>query len=141
MENTSFTWENKVVAITGGSRGIGRAIGLEAQSRGAKISVGDINENDLNNVSNEHGFLIDNCDVGKESEIIKFVSYTEKNLGDIDVFFANAGVACLGDLSATSDENWNLSMNVNTWHHVWAAKAVIPKMRKRKESREKTEKS
>ena len=63
MENTSFTWKNKVVAITGGSRGIGKAIGLEAQSRGAKISVCDINENDLNNVSNEHGFLINNCDV------------------------------------------------------------------------------
>ena len=135
MENTSFTWENKVVAITGGSRGIGKAIGLEAQSRGAKISVCDINQNDLSNVSNEHGFLINNCDVGKESGIIKFVSETEQNLGDIDIFFANAGIACLGDLSSTSDENWNLSMNVNTWHHVWAAKAVIPKMRKRKNCR------
>ena len=88
MENTSFTWENKVVAITGGSRGIGKAIGLEAQSRGAKISVCDINENDLNNVSNEYGFLINNCDVGKESEITKFISETEQNLGDIDIFFA-----------------------------------------------------
>ena len=96
MENTSFTWENKVVAITGGSRGIGKAIALEAQTRGAKISVCDINENDLNSVSNEHGFLINNCDVGKDNEIIKFVSETEKNLGNIDVFFANAGVACLG---------------------------------------------
>ena len=71
MENTSFTWENKVVAITGGSRGIGKAIGLEAQSRGAKISVCDINENDLNNVSNEHGFLINNCD-----EVQQAIRYT-----------------------------------------------------------------
>ncbi len=135
MNNNSFDWKDKVVAITGGSSGIGKAIAIEAKARGAKVSVCDINKNNLDEVSKEFGFLALYSDVGKKEEINKFVLETENELGEIDVFFANAGVACLGDLSNTSLNDWEKSMNVNTWHHVWAAEAVIPKMRKRKNCR------
>ena len=57
MNNNSFDWKDKVVAITGGSSGIGKAIAIEAQARGAKVSVCDINKNNLDEVSKEFGFL------------------------------------------------------------------------------------
>ena len=134
MTKNSFSWKNKVVAITGGGNGIGMAIGLAAKSKGAKVSVSDINEQDLNKVKEDHGFHTCFSDAGKEKDIVSFIKNTEENLGQIDIFFANAGVARSGTLD-TSDEDWDISHRVNVMHHVWAARAVIPSMRQRKDCR------
>ena len=57
LSDNLFSWKNKVVAITGGANGIGKAIAIAAYNKGAKISVSDINEKDLSEVKNEHDFL------------------------------------------------------------------------------------
>ena len=134
MSDNSFSWENKVVAITGGANGIGKAIAIAAKNNGAKISVSDINKKDLDAVKNEHNFLTTISDAGKEEDVLSFIKHTEENLGEIDIFFANAGVARSGTLE-TSDEDWDISHRVNVMHHVWAARNVIPKMRKRNNCR------
>ena len=134
MLDNSFSWQNKIVAITGGASGIGKAIAMAAKNKGAKISISDINEQDLKSAKDEHGFYTSLSDAGKEDDILNFIKNTEKNLGEIDIFFANAGVAKSGTLE-TSDEDWDISHRVNVMHHVWAARAVIPKMRKRKDCR------
>ena len=134
MAESTFSWENKIVAITGGANGIGKAIAIAAKNKGAKISVSDINEKDLNNAREEHGFLTTLSDAGKEKDILNFIKNTEDNLGEIDIFFANAGVAKSGSLD-TSNEDWDISHRVNVMHHVWAARAIIPKMRKREDCR------
>ena len=68
MNNNSFDWKDKVVAITGGSSGKGKAIAIEAKARGAKVSVCDINKNNLDEVSKEFGFLTLYSDVGKKKK-------------------------------------------------------------------------
>ena len=134
MSDNLFSWENKIVAITGGANGIGKAIAMAAKNKGAKISVSDINEKDLDEIKNEHDFLTTLADAGKEEDILNFIKKTEKTLGEIDIFFANAGVARSGTLD-TSDKDWDISHRVNVMHHVWAARAIIPKMRKRTDCR------
>ena len=134
MVENSFSWENKIVAITGGGNGIGKAIALAAKNKGAKVSISDINQQHLEMSKEEHGFLTTLSDAGKEDDILNFIKNTEDSLGDIDIFFANAGVARAGTLE-TSDEDWDISHRVNVMHHVWAARAVIPKMRNKKDCR------
>jgi len=134
MSENSFSWENKIVAITGGANGIGLAIALAAKDKGAQISISDINETDLNKARDNHGFQTCLSDAGKEKDILNFINNTKDNLGEIDIFFANAGVARSGTLD-TSDEDWDISHRVNVMHHVWAARAVIPSMRKRQDCR------
>jgi NAD(P)-dependent dehydrogenase (short-subunit alcohol dehydrogenase family) len=134
MVDNSFSWKDKVVAITGGGNGIGLAIAIAAKNLGAKISISDINEKDLKKAKEENNFNTCLSDAGKEKDILNFISNTEENLGEIDIFFANAGVARSGTLS-TSDEDWDISHRVNVMHHVWAARAVIPSMRKRSDCR------
>ena len=53
MVDNSFSWKDKVVAITGGGNGIGLAIALAAKNLGAKVSISDINEKDLKNENNK----------------------------------------------------------------------------------------
>ena len=134
MSENLFTWKNKVVAITGGGNGIGMAIAQAAKDLGAKIAISDINEKDLNKAKEKHDFYTSLSDAGKEADILSFIKNTEKNLGPIDIFFANAGVARSGTLD-TTDEDWDISYRVNVMHHVWAARAVIPSMRKRQNCR------
>ena len=102
MSDNLFSWENKIVAITGGANGIGKAIAMAAKNKGAKISVSDINEKDLDEIKNEHDVLTTLADAGKEEDILNFIKKTEKTLGEIDIFFANAGVAKSGTLCITS---------------------------------------
>ena len=134
MVDNSFSWKDKVVSITGGGNGIGLAIGLAAKNLGAKVSISDINEKDLKKAKEENDFHTCLSDAGKEKDILNFIDSTKQSLGEIDIFFANAGVARSGTLD-TTDEDWDISHRVNVMHHVWAARAVIPSMRKRNDCR------
>ena len=134
MVDNSFSWKDKVVAITGGGNGIGLAIALAAKNLGAKVSISDINEKDLKKAKEENDFHTCLSDAGKEKDILNFIDSTKQSLGEIDIFFANAGVARSGTLN-TTDEDWDISHRVNVMHHVWAARAVIPSMRKRNDCR------
>ena len=134
MADNSFSWKNKIVAITGGGNGIGLAIAVAAKQLGAKVSISDINETDLNSAKDQYNFNVCLSDAGKEKDILNFIDNTKQNLGEIDIFFANAGVARSGTLD-TSDEDWDISHRVNVMHHVWASRAVIPSMRKRNDCR------
>ena len=77
MEENSFSWENKVVAITGGGNGIGKAIALAAKNKGAKVSISDINQQDLEMSKEEHGFLTTLSEARKEDDILNFIKNTE----------------------------------------------------------------
>ena len=73
MSENSFSWENKVVAITGGGNGIGMAIAKAAKGLGAKVAISDINEQDLNKAKESNGFYTSLSDAGKESDILSFI--------------------------------------------------------------------
>jgi len=119
---------DKVIVVTGGASGIGRALCRRFAREGAKaVSVVDINEVGAKAVADEISGLAIPCDVRKEEEIINVVKQTEEKSGPIDLFCSNAGIMVPGVIEATT-ESWQRIWEINVMAHVHAARAVIPGM-------------
>ena len=125
--------ENKVVVVTGGAHGIGRALCRRFAAEGAKaIVVADIEHEAARRVATEIGGWDINANVGSESDIQMLVDEVLKRYGQIDLFCSNAGVGVEGDCD-TPDRDWLRSWEVNVMGHVYAARAVLPAMLARHE--------
>lgn len=121
----------KTIAITGGGNGIGRALALRFAKEGAKhIAVADLDEAAAKAVAAEVGGLGMRVDVAREPDILAFIEATEARFGPIDLFCSNAGIA-RGHGLETSNELWRQVMDVNVMAHVYAARALVPKMTQR----------
>ncbi len=118
----------RVIVVTGGASGIGRALCLRFAREGAKaITVADIDEQGARAVADKISGLAIKCDVSKEEEIIYVVKQTEEKSGPIDLFCSNAGIMIEGVIEA-SNESWQRIWEINVMAHVYAARAVIPGM-------------
>jgi len=119
---------DKVVVVTGGASGIGRALCKRFAKEGAKaVVVADMDEEGANAVAEEIQAMAVACDVSKEDDIIRMVRLTEKNIGPVDLFCSNAGILTMGGLEV-SNEKWQSIWEINVMGHVYAARAVIPGM-------------
>jgi NAD(P)-dependent dehydrogenase (short-subunit alcohol dehydrogenase family) len=117
-----------VIVVTGGASGIGEALCRRFAQEGTKsIAVADIDEEGAKAIADEIGGLAIKCDVRKEEEIINVVEETEKRSGPIDMFCSNAGVALDGIVDAPN-EGWQRLWEIHVMAHVYAARAVIPRM-------------
>ena len=120
--------KDKVVVITGGGSGIGAALARRFKAEGARgIAVADLNEPGLAQVAAETGALAVRCDVAQEREIQALVERVERELGPIDIFCSNAGIARLGDEDVPNEE-WQLNWDIHVMAHVYAVRAVAPGM-------------
>ena len=128
--------KNRVIIITGGSGGIGKAMAKAFLSEGAsKIVLADLNEEVLNQVANEVGADAQVCDVTKEEEVQSLVDTVLKQYNRIDLFCSNAGAlsASVGVLTDAHNESWQAQWDLNVMAHLYAARAVLPSMLARKE--------
>lgn len=120
--------KDKVVVITGGASGIGAALARRFRAGGARgIAVADVQDAALAGVARDTDALAVRCDVTREDEVRALVERTERELGPVDVFCANAGVALHGDEDAP-DAEWQLNWDVHVMAHVYAVRAVAPRM-------------
>jgi len=122
---------DKVIVVTGGAHGIGRAMCERFAGEGAKgIVVADRDIEAAEQVASAVGGLAVACDVAVESEIVELVSRATESYGPIDVFCSNAGIITMGDVDVP-DEQWQDIWNINFMSHVYAARAVLPSMLER----------
>jgi NAD(P)-dependent dehydrogenase (short-subunit alcohol dehydrogenase family) len=124
---------DKVAVITGAGSGIGRALAQKFAADGARMVV--CTDLDGDNAAETAAMIGDvatsaQLDVGDERAIEQIVVDTENNYGTLDVFVSNAGYGLRGGLDLPTDE-WQRMMNVHTWSHLAAARAVIPGMTER----------
>jgi NAD(P)-dependent dehydrogenase (short-subunit alcohol dehydrogenase family) len=128
--------QGKVVIVTGGSNGIGRALCLAFAAAGAKaVVIADIDREAGQKVAKEipntpGGFA--QCDVSKEREVRNLVDSITDACGQVDIFCSNAGIGTGGGPEAP-DSDWKRSWEVNVMSHIYAARAVLPQMLDRKE--------
>jgi NAD(P)-dependent dehydrogenase (short-subunit alcohol dehydrogenase family) len=121
----------KVVVVTGGGNGIGRALCRRFAAESAKaIVVADVNGAAARQVAEEIGGTAVSTDVSREADVVALVTQTIARHGAIDLFCSNAGIAVNGD-EHTPDAEWSRCWDVNVMAHVYAARAVIPHMLER----------
>jgi NAD(P)-dependent dehydrogenase (short-subunit alcohol dehydrogenase family) len=121
---------DRVVVVTGGANGIGRALCRAFGEAGARaIVVSDIDAAGAQAVADElgPGGRAATTDVGSEPDIIRLVQSTEQEFGRIDLFCSNAGIIVPGGVDADNTA-WDRIWHINVLAHVYAARAVLPAM-------------
>jgi NAD(P)-dependent dehydrogenase (short-subunit alcohol dehydrogenase family) len=119
------------IVVTGGASGIGRACALRFADEGARVTVADL---DLEGAQASTGGLAVRADVGSEPELLELIARAESEAGPIDAFFSNAGITGPpGGPPDLLDADWDLLWRVNVMSHIWAARALVPKMLERGE--------
>ena len=125
--------KDKVVVITGGASGIGRALAHRfAQEGAAGIVVADLDEAGAQQVAAAVKGLAVKVDVSKEADIQALVARATGHYGRVDVFCSNAGIITRGGVEA-SNEQWQRIWEINLMAHVFASRAVLPQMLERGE--------
>lgn len=113
------------VVVTGAGNGIGRALARRMAAEGARVVVSDIDGDGARAVAEEIGGLAWVGDAAGEQGVVDLIAASTDYLGDIDVFFANAGIDVAAGLDAT-ESDWMRSIDVNVMAHVRAARLLMP---------------
>ncbi|MFN0091680.1 MAG: SDR family oxidoreductase [Acidimicrobiales bacterium] len=126
--------KDRVVVVTGGASGIGRALCRRFAADGAAgVAVIDQNAQGAAVVAEEIGGFAHGCDLGAEAEVNAMVQAVLDRYGRIDVFCNNAGIATGADPLSTPIDEWQRQWDVNVMAHVFAVRAVLPGMLERGE--------
>jgi NAD(P)-dependent dehydrogenase (short-subunit alcohol dehydrogenase family) len=120
--------KDKVVAVTGGAHGIGRALCLRFAAEGARgIAVADVDAVGAEEVAARIGGLPVLTDVSREGDLRALVERTTAQFGPIDLFCSNAGISVAGGIE-TPDAEWDRILDINFRAHLYGARAVLPGM-------------
>jgi 3-hydroxybutyrate dehydrogenase len=130
--------ENKIALITGGGRGIGRAIALSFASEGAQVVVAARTVSQVESVSHEitnqfHSrTLAVACDVSNVKSVGAMFAEATAFFGrGPDILVNNAGIAESAPISKTSDELWDRHLAINLSGSFYCTRAALPQMAER----------
>lgn len=130
--------DGRIVVVTGGGGGIGRALCEAFAAAGAAaVVVADIDGDAAQRVAarlraDGHEAIGLRCDVAVEADTVAVVDAAVAAFGHIDIFCANAGIVVAGGVEVP-DAEWERIWEVNVRSHVHAARAVVPAMLERGE--------
>jgi NAD(P)-dependent dehydrogenase (short-subunit alcohol dehydrogenase family) len=122
------------VVVTGAAGGIGRALAARLVAEGARVVINDLDPDRTAATAAEIGAHPIARDGASVQGVTALVDAAREHLGEIDVWFANAGVVRGIGLDATEAE-WATSWEVNTMAHVRAARLLLPRWLERGEGR------
>ena len=124
----------KVVAITGGARGIGRATAEQLVREGAKVAIGDLDAELTERVAGELGGETIGLalDVTDRESFAAFLDGVEERLGPVDVLVNNAGIMPLGDFAQEDDATTQRIIDINVHGVLTGTKLAIRRMRPRR---------
>lgn len=122
------TVAGRVVAVTGGARGIGLAIATALTAQGARVALGDLDEPLARQRAAELGAAGAQLDVTDAESFADFLSWVERELGPVDVLVNNAGVAIPGNYTETSAAEHDLQISVNLVGVENGMRLVLPGM-------------
>ena len=125
--------QGKVVAITGGARGIGRATAKALIGRGAKVAIGDLDRELAEQTATElgSGTLALELDVTRRDSFEGFLDQVEERLGSLDVLVNNAGIMPLGQFVEEDDLTAQRLVDINVHGVLFGMKLALPRMQRR----------
>jgi NADP-dependent 3-hydroxy acid dehydrogenase YdfG len=120
----------KVVAITGGARGIGRCTAQALIRRGARVAIGDVHADLAERTATELGgnAVAFELDVTDRDSFAAFLDAAEKELGPIDVLINNAGIMPIGPFVEESDETAKTMIDINLHGVIYGTKLALERM-------------
>jgi NAD(P)-dependent dehydrogenase (short-subunit alcohol dehydrogenase family) len=132
MQN-SYT--NKIVLVTGGTSGIGRATALAFAEAGGKVVLTGRREKEGADVAaaitkNGGTAAFVRADVAKDAEVVEAIDFVLSTHGRLDVAFNNAGVEIVGPLHAVTEEDYRRTFDINVWGVLNSMKHEIAAMLK-----------
>ncbi len=126
----------KTVLITGGSRGIGKAMVETFASEGYLVAFTyKSSESEAKSLAESTGAIAIQADSAREADVVSAVMTAEKSIGSIDCLINNAGISSFSLFTDITLEEWNEHLAVNLTGAFLYSKAVIPKMIAKKRGR------
>lgn len=124
--------EDKIIIVTGGAHGIGRALAQRFATEGARaVIVADVDLTAAQTVAHEIGGMAIKTDVSSEADVIKLVKDVTEQFGQIDLICSNAGIAGVAGGAEVANEIWQKIWEINVMSHIYLARAVLPQMLER----------
>src|SRR5512136_1688216 len=129
--------KDRVVIVTGGARGIGRAIATSFLNEGAKVVIIDSDKEKLEMLKKELGkenkkVIVIPCDITKSGDVKEMVDQARKGFGRIDILVNNAGIIRRGTIETVTEEEWGRVIEVNLTGTFHCCKRVAPIMKEQK---------
>tara|TARA_Y100001934_G_scaffold279415_1_gene383130 strand:+ start:1835 stop:2605 length:771 start_codon:yes stop_codon:yes gene_type:complete len=125
--------QDKIAVVTGGGKGIGQAIARRLATEGAKVAVWETDEASAQanvlSIQGDGGTAIAvTCDVTDSSTVLAAIATTESDLGKVSVLVNNAGIAHVGTVEDTSEEDFDRVQQVNVKGTFNCLRALVPRM-------------
>ena len=105
--------DGKVAIVTGGSKGIGYSIAERFLKEGAKVIICSRNKSELSKAAAKLGCDFHQLDVSDSSGVKSMSEWFSKEHGKLDILVNNAGLIRPGRITKTTEEDWDLQINVN----------------------------
>jgi 3-oxoacyl-[acyl-carrier protein] reductase len=137
-ETSAHPLAGRVALVTGGNRGIGRAIAEALAQAGADVAISyHTREDDAADVSRAIATQGRRClavraDVSQSAAVERLVSTVEQGLGGVDILINNAGITRPQALDAITEQDWHDLVAVNLTSAFLVTQRVVPSMRSRK---------
>ncbi len=127
-----MTINDKVIAVTGGARGIGLAIATLLRERGAKVAIGDVDAEAVTLAGERLRLdVAETLDVTDEQSFGAFLDRTEQTLGSVDVLVNNAGIIAVGPAADEPHDMTRRVLAVNAYGVILGTKLATARMRSR----------
>jgi NAD(P)-dependent dehydrogenase (short-subunit alcohol dehydrogenase family) len=126
-----MTLADKVIIVTGGAEGLGRACVREFTAQGAKVVLGDVDETkgaEADSELGEQGLFV-RCDVAAAADCVRLVEGAVSHFGRLDGVLANAGIEGNGSVETCDEETWDRVLAVNLKGMFLIAKYAVPHLR------------
>jgi 3-oxoacyl-[acyl-carrier protein] reductase len=137
MIETAGSLQDRVALVTGGARGIGRAIALRLAEAGAKVAIVDLTDTGADAAraieqATGQAAIFFKADVSNEADTKAAVAAVEQALGPVDILINNAGITRDGLLLVMDEGDWDAVLAVNLKGAFLMSKAVLRGMIKRR---------
>lgn len=136
----AYDFKDKVVLITGGSRGLGLVMAREFAQEGARLVICARDADELERArvdleSRGAQVMTHKCDISNRSEVMELVASIHERFEGVDVLVNNAGVIQMGPIEVMTHEDFEKAMNVHFWGPLNVMMAVLPRMRAKRSGR------
>lgn len=124
---SDFSFDGSVAVVTGGAGGIGKALAARLTEEGCRVAIVDLDAGAAEAAAQSlPGSIGLAADVGDAAAVRDMVEKVERELGPIDVYCSNAGIATGGGLA--DEDAWEAGWRVHVLAHVHAARFALPGM-------------